>query len=78
MASSPITSFHINEGKVDIVADFIFFSSKITMDLVCSHKLKAQLLLGRKKYSEKPGRCIKKQRFTLLLRSVVSKLWFFQ
>ena len=78
MASSPNTSWHIDEGKVETVADFIFLAFKITMDFDCSHKIKTHLLLGRKKSSEKPAQCIKKQRHTLLQRSVVSKLWFFQ
>ena len=30
-----------------IVADFIFLSSKITMDGDCSHEIKRHLLLGR-------------------------------
>ena len=33
MASSPTTSWHIDEGKVETVADFIFLGFKITMDL---------------------------------------------
>ena len=33
MASSPNTSWHIDEGKVETVADFIFLGFKITMDL---------------------------------------------
>ena len=48
MASSPITSWHIDRGKVETVADFIFFSSKITLYSNCSHKIKRHLLLGRK------------------------------
>ena len=78
MTSSPTTSSHIDEGNMEIVADFIFLGLKITMDLDCSHKIKRHLLLGRKKGYEKPAQCIKKQRLTLLQRSVVSKLWFFQ
>ena len=39
MASSPTTSWHIDDGKVETVADFIFLGSKITMDLDCSHKI---------------------------------------
>ena len=76
MATDPTTSWHINEGKVETVADFIFLGSKITMDLDCSHKIKIHLLLGRKKGYEKPEQCIKKQRLILLQRSVVSQLWF--
>ena len=45
MASGPITSWEI-DGET--VADFIFLSSKITVDADCSHKIKRRLLLGRK------------------------------
>ena len=48
MASSPITSWHIDGGTVEIVADFIFLGSKITADGDCSHEIKRHLLLGRK------------------------------
>ena len=41
-------------------------------------KIKRHLLLGRKRSYEKPAQCIKKQRRTLIQRSVVSKLWFFK
>ena len=78
MASSPTTSWHIDDGKVETVADFIFLASKITMDLDGSHKIITHLLLGRKKGYEKPAQCIKKQRLTLLQSSVESKLCFFQ
>ena len=78
MASGPTASWHIDEGNVETVADFIFLGSKTTMDLDCSHKIKRHLLLGRKKGYEKPAQCIKKQRLTLLQRSLVSKLWFFR
>ena len=59
-SSSPTTSWYIDDGKVETVADFIFLGSKITMDLVGSHKIKTHLLLGRKKGYEKPAHCIKK------------------
>ena len=45
MASSPITSWQIEGGKV---ADFIFLDSKITADNDCSHEIERHLLLGRK------------------------------
>ena len=48
MASSPITSWQIDGGKVETVADFIFLGSKITVDNDCSHEIKTHLLLGRK------------------------------
>ena len=34
--------------KVDIVTDFLFLGSKITVDGDCSHKIRRHLLLGRK------------------------------
>ena len=46
MASSLITSWQIDGGTGETVADFIFLSSKITAD--CSHEIKRRLLLGRK------------------------------
>ena len=48
MASGPITSWEIDEEKVEIVTDFIFLGSKITVDSDCSHKIKRCFLLGRK------------------------------
>ena len=48
MASSPITSWKINEEMMETVTDFIFLGSKITADGDCSHEIKRHLLLGRK------------------------------
>ena len=48
MASSPITSWWIEGGKVEAVTGFIFLGSKITVDGDCSHEIKRHLLLGRK------------------------------
>ena len=48
MASSPITSWHIDGETMETVTDFIFLGSKITADGDCSHKIKRHLLLGRK------------------------------
>ena len=47
MASSPITSWQIDGETVEIVADFIFWGSKITADGDCSHEIKRCLLHGR-------------------------------
>ena len=46
--SGPITSWQIDGGTVETVADFIFWDSKITVDGDCSHEIKKCLLLGRK------------------------------
>ena len=48
MASCPITSWQIDGETVEIVADFIWGGSKITVDGNCSHEIKRCLLLGRK------------------------------
>ena len=48
MASSPITSWQLDEETMQTVTDFIFLSSKITADGECSHEIKRCLLLGRK------------------------------
>ena len=45
MASSPITSWQIEGGKVETGTDFFF---KITVDSDCSHEIKRCLFLGRK------------------------------
>ena len=45
MAYGPITSWEID---VETVRDFIFWSSKITVDGDCSHEIKRRLFLGRK------------------------------
>jgi len=48
MASSPITSWKIEGGKVEAVRDFLFLGSKITMDGDRSHEIRRHLCLGRK------------------------------
>ena len=50
MASGLLTSWQIDRGKVDTVADFFFGGggSKITPDCDCSHEMKRCLLSGRK------------------------------
>ena len=48
MASSPITSWEIDEETVERVSDFIILGSKITADGDCSHEIKRCLLIRRK------------------------------
>ena len=48
MASGPITSWQIDGGAMETVADFILGGSKVTVDGVCFHEIKRHLLLGRK------------------------------
>ena len=48
MASSPITSWQIDEGTTEKVADFTFLGSKIAVDGDSRLEIKRLLLLGRK------------------------------
>ena len=48
MASGPITSWQIDEEKMQAVTDLIFLGFKITVDGDCSHEIRRRLLLGRK------------------------------
>ena len=40
MASSPITSWQIEDSKVEVVTDFLFLGSKIAADGDCTHKIR--------------------------------------
>ena len=48
MVLGAITSWQIDGETVEIVAEFIFLGSKITVDGDCTHEIKRHLLLGRK------------------------------
>ena len=48
MASGPITSWHIDWGTMETVADFIYLGSKFTADGDFSHEIKRCFLLDRK------------------------------
>ena len=60
MASGSIISWQIEGGKVEVVADFIFLASKITVDGDYSHEIKT--LAPQKKDYDKFRQHIKKQR----------------
>ena len=61
MASGPITSWQIDWGTMETVADFIHLGSKITADDDFSHEIKRCLFLGRNVMTN-PRQHIKKQR----------------
>ena len=48
MASSPITSWQIDEDTMETVTDLIILGSKITADGDCNHEVKRCLILRRK------------------------------
>ena len=47
MVSGPIISWQIDGETMEMVTEFIFWGSKITVDSDCSHEIKRCLLLGR-------------------------------
>ena len=48
VASGPITSWQTDGETMEIVTDFIFLGSKITVDGDCSHEIRRCLPIGRK------------------------------
>ena len=48
MASGPITSWQIDEEKVEAVTDFFLLGSKIIADGDCSREIRRCLFFGRK------------------------------
>ena len=63
-ASGPITSWQINGEKVEIVVDFLFLTSKITVDYDCSHEIKKHLFLEKKPMTNLDG-ILKSREITL-------------
>ena len=47
MASGPITSWQTDGERVETMADFILWGSKITADGDCSHEIKRHSLEGK-------------------------------
>ena len=60
MAPGPITSWEIEEEKVEVVTDFLFLVSEITVDGDQSHEIRRRLLVGRKAMTNLD--CAEKQR----------------
>ena len=47
MESGSTTSWQIKGENVEVVTDFLFLGSKITVDGDCSHEIRRQFLHGR-------------------------------
>ena len=77
MASSPITSWQIEEKKVEALTDFLFFGSKIAADGQHSHEISRRLLLGRKVMTNLDG-VLKSRGITLLAKVQLVKAMVFQ
>ena len=76
MASGPITSWQIEAGKVEVLADFLSLVSKIITDGDCSHAIKRHLLLGRKVMTN-PDIILKSRDITLLTKVLTVKFMVF-
>ena len=76
VASGPITSWQIEWEIEETATDFIFLGSKITADVDCSHKIKRQLLLGRKAMINLDS-VLKRRDNTLLTKVHIVKMIFF-
>ena len=76
MACGPITSWETDGERVETVADFIFWGSKITADGDCSHEIKRRLLLGRKVMTNL-GSILKSRDITLLTKLCLVKAMVF-
>ena len=72
MASSPITSWQIDEETMETVTDFLGGGSKITADADCSHEIKKCLLLGRKSMTNLDS-ILKSRDITLLTKVLTVK-----
>ena len=75
MASSPITSWQIDEEIMETVTDFILGGSKIPAEGDCSHETKRHLLLGRKAMTNLD--CILKSRHYLADKDPSSQNYVF-
>ena len=76
VASGPITSWQTEREKMEVVTDFLFLGSKITVDGDCSHEIKRHLLLGRKAMT-KLDKILKKQRYHLTEKGSYSQSYGF-
>ena len=76
MASGPITSWEIDGERVETVANFIFWGSKITADGDWSHEIKRRLLLGRKVMTNLDS-ILKSRDITLLTKICIVKAMVF-
>ena len=61
---------------MEVVTDFLFLSSKITVDGDCSHKVRRRLLLGRKALTNLDS-VLKSRDVTLLTKVRIGKAMVF-
>ena len=76
MASTPITSWQIEKGKVEAMTDFLFLGSRITEVGHCSHEIKRHLLHRRKALTDLDG-VLRSRDITLLIKFRLVKAMVF-
>ena len=77
VASSPITSWQVEEENVEVVTDFLSMGSKITANDDCSHEIRRSLLLGRKSITNLNS-VLKNRDITLPTKVSIVKAMVFQ
>ena len=77
MAYGPITSWQIEGEKVQVMTDFIFLSSKITVDCDCSHEIKRKAIGKKAMTNLKHRQHIKKQRYHFSNKHLYSQSYGF-
>ena len=75
MATGSITTWQIEGEKAEVVTDFLFLGSKITVDSYCNHEIRRQLLLGRKVMTNL--RCWKQRHFSAFTGPSIIKAMVF-
>ena len=76
MASGPIASWQIEGEKMEVVTEFLFLGSKITMDDDCSHEIRRRLFLGRRAMTNLDS-VLKSKDITLLTKVHIVKTMVF-
>ena len=76
MASDAFTYWQIERGNMEVVTDFFFFGSKITVDGDYSHEIRRRLLLGRKAMTNLDS-VLKSRDITLPTKVCIVKAVFF-
>ena len=76
MSSCPVTSWQIDGGTMETVADFIFLGSKITADGDYRHEIKRHLLLRRKAMTNLDS-ILKSRNITLTTKVLIAKAMSF-
>ena len=77
MASGPTTSWQRDGETMEIVTDFMFLVSKMTVDGDCSHEIKKHFILGRKAMTNLDS-VLKRRDITLPAKIHIVKAMVFQ